>query len=58
MPTQNQIRKFAEDIIDAWDQDQLLEFAIEDMEDQLICMKNDEFIEEWETFYNKTFKEE
>lgn len=57
MPTQKQIKEFAEDIVDAWDMDQLLEFATENMEDRLQCMAEGEFIEEWETFYDEPFEE-
>lgn len=58
MPTQKQINEFATDIVDGWDLDTTIAFAIEVKEDQLQCMAEGEFIEEWEIFYDKKFVEE
>jgi len=58
MPSQKQINEFATDIVDSWDLETTIAFAIEVKEDQLQCMAEGEFIEEWETFYDEKFKEE
>jgi len=58
MPTQKQINKLARDIVNAWDLDNVVEYAIDQHEKWLCDMPDGEFAEEWETFYDEPFVEE
>lgn len=45
------IEKLARDIVDAWDLDSLVEYAIDQMVDSLSCLDKEEFDEEWANHY-------
>ena len=48
------IEKFASDVIDGWDLDSLVEYAIEHMVESLSSLSKGEFDKEWEDYYRES----
>lgn len=53
MKTKQNIEKLAYNIVNNWDLDTLREYVIDSYKEQFNDMSNDEFMIEWNTFYNE-----
>ena len=51
MKTEKNIREFAEDIIDGWDLETLIDYAVSSHEEWLTKMDPEEFEKRWNEFY-------
>ena len=47
------LERLAKDIVDGWDLDTLVEYAIDKMIDSLSTLNKKEFEEEWDDYYGK-----
>ena len=52
MPTDKQINEFATDIVDSWDLNDVIGYAIEQMEENLAKLSEEEFRVEWKDYYD------
>lgn len=53
MKTRQNIKKLAHNIVNNWDLDTLREYVIDSHKEQFNNMSDDEFMIEWDIFYNE-----